>query len=208
MDTQAHSKEHSIEFPLICLQAMHQLRGESQPHPFSFIPVLCSGLHQELHSGRIPGPKSMIVRLARALREWWDAAIARGERVQIIASIDGCHQGPRFDHTYRVTPEVLADTKAWEDELWDLFAAAKFPAFFKFLVKDGNKRYFDGVGAMSLLLLMFGEELSFRRTCYRAEFAARDASAVTFTSGSLALRSVPRDDIEELPLFATREPLT
>ncbi|HSI87161.1 MAG: AmmeMemoRadiSam system protein B [Candidatus Methylacidiphilales bacterium] len=205
MDTQGHNKEHSIEFPLICLQALHRLRHEqpdaSAPRKgsssttakaavapaFSFVPVLCSGLHRELHSGRMPGPKSMVGRLARALRIWLDAAEARGERVHIITSIDGCHQGPRFDHDYDVTPQVLGATKAWENELWSLFAAADFPGFFKFLVKDGNVRYFDGVGAMSLLLMMYGEELRFRRTCYRAAFSSRDHSAVTFSSGWLSL---------------------
>ncbi|PTY02205.1 AmmeMemoRadiSam system protein B [Verrucomicrobia bacterium LW23] len=229
MDTQAHAREHSIEFPLICLQAMRALgacasapplpvtetktrkRGKKaaatvqagsaptaespekpdpppSPHPpFTFIPILCGGLHRELRSGKAPGPRTLLGALARALRGYLDTAAARGERVHIITSIDGCHQGPRFDHDYLVTQEVLADTKEWEEELWGHFSAADFPAFFRFLARDCNERYFDGVGAMSLLLFMFGDKLRYHPACWRASFDPRDASAVSFSSGWLEL---------------------
>jgi len=57
---------------------------------------------------------------------------------------------------------------------------------------EGNDRYFDGVGALALLLAAGnlskhgpgdGSKFTIQRTFYEQWFTERDASAVTFSSG-------------------------
>ena len=53
--------------------------------------------------------------------------------------------------------------------------------------EEGNDRYFDGVGALSLLLVAGNAskrgKVQIERTFYEQWFTERDASAVTFSSG-------------------------
>ncbi len=106
-----------------------------------------------------------------------------GERLRVIVSIDGCHLGPRFQHPFRVTPELLEATAVWEEELWARVARGDAREFLEWMRAEGNDRYFDGVGALALLLAAGGGKLRPRRTYYEQWFTERDASAVTFSSG-------------------------
>ena len=47
---------------------------------------------------------------------------------------------------------------------------------------EGNDRFFDGVGALAMLLAAGGGKFVIQRTCYEQWFTERDASAVTFSS--------------------------
>ncbi|SDT95324.1 hypothetical protein SAMN05444156_1026 [Verrucomicrobium sp. GAS474] len=176
----AHVGEHSIEFPLVLLQALRKLRGIDRP--FSFIPVLCGGMFPEVAAGLPPAPGSSADRLADALRHLL-GTLGPGRKVQVIVSIDGCHIGPRFDHAYRVGPGRLRACAAWEEELWQTVEQGDLAAFFAHLGKDRNARYFDGVGALTLMMKVFGPGLRLRRTHYEQWHTEADASAVTFTSG-------------------------
>lgn len=187
-DPRAHAGEHSIEFSLICLQALRALRGIKEP--FTFVPVLCGGLFHYLETGQLPEAEESLYRLAAALREWWDAAEADGQRVELVVSIDGCHMGPRFGHGYSVDEPCLADCARWEEELWAVAATGDVAAFLRFLQQDGNQRYFDGVGALALVMAMFGQKSAglIQRSGYAQWFEKRDGSAVTFSSASVAHR--------------------
>ncbi|MDE1170213.1 MAG: AmmeMemoRadiSam system protein B [Verrucomicrobium sp.] len=176
-DLEAHVGEHSIEFPLVLLQALRKLRGIERP--FTFLPVLCGGLFPEVAAGKPPGPQSHSARFARAVGE---AAARYGRRLQTIVSIDGCHVGPRFEHPFPVDQKILKDCAVWEELLWRHVEARDLNGFFAHLGQDGNARYFDGVGALTLLMQMPGE-FRLARTHYEQWFAAQDASVVTFTSG-------------------------
>jgi hypothetical protein len=136
----------------------------------------------EVAAGVPPKPGASADRLAAALRGVLDR-LGPGKRVQVIVSIDGCHVGPRFDHDYKVGPRRLKATAAWEEELWQTVERRDLPAFFAHLGKDRNARYFDGVGALTLMMKVFGDDLVLRRTHYEQWHTAADASAVTFTSG-------------------------
>lgn len=183
-DSQAHMKEHSIEFPLICLQTLRELRGITTP--FEFVPVLCGGLFQYIESGTFPPPDAMLYQLAQALREWWDEAQAKGQRVELVVSIDGCHIGPRFGHDYEVNKKILKECSLWEDQLWAIVEQGDLREFLLFLHQDRNARYFDGVGALALVMTMFGGDAKaagIRRSGYAQWFEQSDSSAVTFSSG-------------------------
>lgn len=181
-DPRAHQGEHSIEFSLICLQAMRELRGIREP--FTFVPVLCGGLFQYLQTDLLPDDKSVLFRLGKALRAWWDEAESAGQRVELVVSIDGCHMGPRFGHDYWVDDDRLADCAEWEEQLWQIVESGDLTAFLRFLQQDGNQRYFDGVGALALVMAMFGERSAglIRRSGYAQWLEESDGSVVTFSS--------------------------
>ena len=127
-------------------------------------------------------------RLSRALGNLFQK-FPPGKKLRIIVSIDGCHLGPRFQHPFRVTPALLKATARWEEMLWARAARGDARKFLDWLRDEGNDRYFDGVGALALLLAAGspadGDKLTIQRTCYEQWFTERDASAVTFSSGRI-----------------------
>ncbi len=114
------------------------------------------------------------------------ASEANGQRVEMVVSIDGCHIGPRFDHDFNVDKPFLAGTQTWEELLWSYAEQGDFAGFLQFLYQDHNLRYFDGVGALALVMSMFGKSPKIQRTGYAQWFTNEDHSAVTFSSGKIA----------------------
>jgi len=189
----AHEGEHSIEFPLLWLQALHQLQApdRKEAKPVRFIPLLCGGLHSYVEGFTEWDDLEDFHRLSRAL-----AALLQkhppGEQLRIIVSIDGCHLGPRFDHPFEVSSALLKATEGWEEKLWTSVAGGDAKAFLEWMRDEGNDRYFDGVGALSLLLSAGGladrnRTFTVQRTHYEQWFTERDASAVTFSSGRVLM---------------------
>jgi predicted class III extradiol MEMO1 family dioxygenase len=183
----AHEGEHSIEFPLVWLQALHRLHrtaGKSD-RPVRFVPLLCGGLHHYVDGQAEWDDLAGFHHLASALGELFKK-FPPGEKLRVIVSIDGCHMGPRFQHPFRVTPRLLEATAAWEDALWHQAAPGDARQFLDWLRAEGNLRYFDGVGALGLLLAAgggAGKPFALQRTFYEQWFTERDASVVTFSSG-------------------------
>jgi AmmeMemoRadiSam system protein B len=175
---QAHEGEHSIEFPLLFLQALHRLHPE--PREVRFIPVLCGGLHAYIEGYRQWDDLEEFHQLARALGRLFEEH-PPGEKLRIIVSIDGCHMGPRFQHPFQVTKPLLKATESWERELWKAAEPGDVRQFLDWIRAEGNDRYFDGVGALALL--MAAGKFRFERTYYEQWFTPRDTSVVTFSSG-------------------------
>jgi AmmeMemoRadiSam system protein B len=181
---EAHQGEHSIEFPLLWLQALHRLHPTPGKKPVRFVPLLCGGLHSYVEGLVEWDDLDDFHRLSRAL-----AAVFRehppGGRLRVVVSIDGCHLGPRFRHPFRVTPALLQATAGWESILWACAAKGDARLFLDWFREEGNDRYFDGVGAIALLLAAGWGKGKFllQRTYYEQWFTERDASAVTFSSG-------------------------
>jgi len=175
---EAHEGEHSIEFPLLFLQAIHRLHPE--PREVRFIPILCGGLHAYIEGYRKWDDLEEFRQLARALGRLFEA-YPPGDKLRVIVSIDGCHMGPRFQHPFQVTKPLLAATEIWERELWKVAEPGDARAFLDWVRAEGNDRYFDGVGALALL--MAAGKFHFERTYYEQWFTPRDTSVVTFSSG-------------------------
>jgi MEMO1 family protein len=174
----AHRGEHSIEFPLLFLQAIHQLHPS--PREVRFVPLLCGAMQGFVEGYQKWDDLEEFHALARALKKVF-ATHPPGEKLRVIVSIDGCHLGSRFQHPFKVTPELLKATETWENELWTMAAAGDARLFLDWFRAQGNDRYFDGVGALALL--MAAGSFQIERTYYEQWFTARDASAVTFSSG-------------------------
>jgi predicted class III extradiol MEMO1 family dioxygenase len=174
----AHKGEHSIEFPVLFLQAIHQLHSE--PRDVHFVPILCGGLHHYVYGDQEWDDLADFHALTRTL-----AALFRdhppGGKLRVIVSIDGCHIGPRFQHPFVVTPELLKAVEGWEKELWSVAAPGDVRAFLDWFREQRNDLYFDGVGALALL--MAAGKFHIDRTYYEQWFTPRDKSVVTFSSG-------------------------
>ena len=183
---EAHVGEHSIEFPLLWLQALHQLHpdaGENAP-PVRFIPLLCGGMFKYVEGPTEWDDLPEFHRLSRALGTLFKKH-PPGQNLRIIASIDGCHLGSRFQHPFAVTKALLKATAGWEHLLWAAAANGDAKGFLDWMRTEGNDRYFDGVGALALLLAATGGKATIQRTYYEQWFTERDASAVTFSSGRI-----------------------
>jgi len=174
----SHAGEHSIEFPLVFLQAIHQLHAK--PREVRFLPLLCGGLHAYVEGlvdwDDLTDFHALASSLTRLFQEY-----PPGEALRVIVSIDGCHMGPRFQHPFPVTPGLLKETAAWEKALWAAAAPGEVRPFLDWMRTEGNDRYFDGVGALALL--MAAGAFRVQRTSYEQWFTPRDASVVTFSNG-------------------------
>jgi len=192
---EAHHGEHSIEFALLWLQALHQLHPaqNEKGKPVRFIPLLCGGMHDYVEGVADWDDLTDFHRLSRALADLFKT-LPLGKKLRVIVSIDGCHLGPRFQHPFRVTPPLLKATAGWEEMLWASAAQGDARQFLDWFRDEGNDRYFDGVGALALLLaaggLMENGKFAIQRTFYEQWFTERDASAVTYSSGRV-LGSLP-----------------
>jgi hypothetical protein len=182
--SRAHEGEHSIEFALVWLQALHQLHASpgGKAKPVCFVPLLCGGMHNYIEGLVEWDDLADFHRLSRALAALFQA-VPPGNKLRVIVSIDGCHLGPRFDHPFRVTPALLQATAGWEELLWACAATGDARKFLDWFRNEGNDRYFDGVGALALLLAAGAGKFAIERTYYEQWFTERDASAVTFSSG-------------------------
>jgi hypothetical protein len=178
----AHLGEHSIEFPLLWLQALHALHSEGKNRPVRFIPLLCGGLHAHVEGVHDWDALLDFHHLRQTLAEVLHEQLPDG-RLRIIVSIDGCHMGPRFRHPFQVTSALLKATAGWEELLWGVAAKGDARDFLDWMWNEGNDRYFDGVGALALLLAAGQGKFRLQRTFYEQWFTPNDSSVVTFSSG-------------------------
>ena len=182
LSPEGHEGEHSIEFPLLWLQALHRLHPDGANRPVHFAPLLCGSLHAYVEGFVEWDQLEEFHHLSRALAKNFEKH-PPGEKLRIIVSIDGCHLGPRFQHPFPVTPVLLNVTEKWEEMLWTCAKAGDARAFLDWFRVEGNDRYFDGVGALALLMAAGAGKFAIERTYYEQWFTPQDASAVTFSSG-------------------------
>lgn len=171
--------EHSIEFVVVWLQALQRLMGNG--NNFKILPMLMNGLHESMAEGTPPKDESEIGSLFTAFKK-----LTRGldpQKTCIIASIDGCHVGPRFQHPFAGVESAQKGVQNWENQLWELCRSDKFNEFFQHLSSIQNIFYFDGVGVLTLLLKTFHVRAVIEAGALWYEDA--DKSFVTFTGGSL-----------------------
>lgn len=168
--------EHSLEFALVWLQAVRDLAFPGAR--FEVVPVLLGGLWPHVLAGSPPGPRTHISRLGHALLE----AARACPNTALIASIDGCHVGPRFDHPFSGA-QAREGVQRWEKRLWELCASSTHGAWFQHIARLRNEAYFDGVGVLDLLLRH--DQRQARVLRQRLWFEPQDQSFVTFTGAVL-----------------------
>jgi AmmeMemoRadiSam system protein B len=172
-----YKHEHSLEFVVIWLQALRDLYFPQAR--FKIVPILMGGLFETVLSGKLPGPNHEITRFGKAVAGNFRQHV-KGEAA-IIASIDGCHVGPRFDHDFPANATAQKMVRQWEKELWEFCRSDKLDDFILHLHRVENAFYFDGVGVLTLLLRNFA--LSARRETHELWYEESDQSFVTFSGG-------------------------
>jgi hypothetical protein len=101
----------------------------------------------------------------------------------MVASIDGCHVGPRFQHPFAADKKVQTEVSQWEKKLWTLASSEKLPEFFHHLGANQNNYNFDGVGVLHTLLA--GQNLRSKTNPPVQWYEPSDQSIVSFSRGHL-----------------------
>lgn len=172
--------EHSLEFVAVWLEA---IRRRTFPSARSrALTMLCGGLAEHIAGGEPPGRSDPVTLLGERLAEWLE--VVQGSPTLVIVSIDGCHVGPRFGHRFPVTSPALKAIEGWERELWARCRHDRYEEFFSHLSALGNFFYFDGSGALSLLIRH--QDLYATLSGSESWLEPRDYSVVTFSGGALA----------------------
>lgn len=175
-ETRGFQGEHSIEFVVVWLQALRDLFFPDRS--FTILPVLCGGFQTSVEAGTPPPADSPETLFAQAL-----AQSSEDADTAWVASIDGCHVGPRFQHPFAADPKVRAQVAAWEKKLWSHASSKKLPDFFRHLGGNQNGFYFDGVGVLHTLLA--GKNLRAETQPAVQWHEASDQSIVSFSRGHL-----------------------
>lgn len=175
MEPAGHEGEHSIEFVVVYLQALARMFPEFGG--FTFVPILCGGMHGEIRRGSPEGSRYHAV--ADALR---DTIAADGRRVCVLGSIDGAHVGPRFRHRERVDQELMKQIAVLDSMAWEYVTERNPEKFFEMFLANGNSQHFDGVGVLYLMMRLFGERARCEVVKYAQWFEPADASVVTLAS--------------------------
>jgi hypothetical protein len=175
----SYHSEHSLEYVVIWLQALQQLYFPDKK--FKVLPILLGGLWEDIVSGDPPLEESLFVQQIEAFQNMLHQLDPR--KTCIIASIDGCHVGPRFDHPFPADQNIQLAVTHWENDLWKKTSSDQFPAFWQHLTQVHNGFYFDGVGVLTLLLEAMECKASDIKTVMWHE--EKDQSLVTFSSGLL-----------------------
>lgn len=171
--------EHSLDFAACWLETVRQLAFPERS--FTILPVLCGGLFENLYLNTPPDETDEFYLLGGALAATIQKRPAGS--ALIIASIDGCHVGPRFQHLFGGNSAVRRAVSNWEHNLWSKAQPERFGEFFSHLSALQNMFHFDGVGVLSLLLQHFNYRTRIEKTeCW---FEGSDQSFVTFSTGTM-----------------------
>ena len=175
-ETRGFQGEHSIEFVVIWLQALRDLFFPDRS--FTILPILCGGFQNSVETGQPPTSDSSESLFAHALAE-----TSEDPDTAWVASIDGCHVGPRFQHPFAADSKVRARVATWEKKLWSLASSQTLEPFFQHLSTNQNGFYFDGVGVLHTL--MAGQKLRAETQPAVQWHEPTDQSIVSFSRGHL-----------------------
>ncbi len=181
-ETHGFQGEHSIEFVVIWLQALRDLFFPGRS--FTILPILCGGFQSAVEAGTPPSSNSAETAFARSL-----AKITHESDTAVVASIDGCHVGPRFQHPFAADKKIRAQVAEWEKKLWTFASSKTLPEFFEHLGSNQNAFYFDGVGVLHSLLA--GQNLKAKTYPPIQWHESSDQSIVSFSRGHLLPVSTP-----------------
>jgi predicted class III extradiol MEMO1 family dioxygenase len=177
-EPQAFQGEHSIEFVVIWLQILRDLFFPDRS--FTILPVLCGGLHDFVEKGVPPPGADPAAVFAKALS---GLPGADDPDTAWVASIDGCHVGPRFRHPFDADEKMRRLVASWERHLWSVASTETLPDFFQHLSSNSNGFHFDGVGVLHTLLAGRSLKAEIQPTVHWHD--PSDQSLVSFSRGHL-----------------------
>jgi AmmeMemoRadiSam system protein B len=170
-DEFSHRKEHAIEFQVIFLQ---YLLGERE---FKILPILCNSFHDMILGGVSPMEYPLYRDAIAILKE----QLAPHPSLCLVASADLAHVGPQFGHQETVTPGVLAEVKAQDDQMLGHVTDLQGEEFYRFILSERDQRNICGLPPIYALLHLIqahkGEILD-----YQQWSDPQGKGAVTFAS--------------------------
>ncbi|MCE5228749.1 AmmeMemoRadiSam system protein B [bacterium] len=144
-----HRFEHSVEFAAVGLKYLHR-NGPA----FSILPILCSGLPEELiPDGRPPIERPEIGDFIKALRRLINEYEGR---VCIIASVDLSHVGRKFGDEQGIDDLRMQSVRRQDGEMLERVTAMDPEGFFSDIRRDGNARHVDATTAVYVMLHVLG----------------------------------------------------
>ena len=143
-DDWCHRGEHSIEFQVVWLQALHP---EAR---WTLLPVLCTAF-EYLSGPESPGADPRVAAGIAALR-----AAIRGRRAVVIASVDFSHMGPRFGDDIEMDEALLTRIQEGDRALLAPALAGDAEGFWAAGMADGNERRVDALAAVYTMLAVLG----------------------------------------------------
>jgi AmmeMemoRadiSam system protein B len=181
-DEYLHRGEHSIEFQVVYLKYIAQLRAELRGEPekqFKIVPILVSSFHSSVQSRTLPDQQPAVREFLNVLQEL--VSELDGRRICFIAGVDLAHVGKQFGDREEITPGFLEWVGQEDQLLIDHLARLDAPGFFNEVAKDQDRRRICGFSPLySLIHLLNGNRG--RVLKYSQAFTAETGSAVTFTS--------------------------
>jgi AmmeMemoRadiSam system protein B len=180
-DEYLHCSEHSIEFQVVLLKYVAQLRAmlrRAPERPFKIVPILVSSFHASVLRQVLPEREAAVQQFLSVLRE---QAAKESRQVCFVAGVDLAHVGREFGDQEAITDEFLDWVKTEDLKLIERLAALDAPGFFHEIAKDQDKRKICGFSPLYSLIHLLdgttGEQLK-----YSQAFTRETGSAVTFTS--------------------------
>jgi AmmeMemoRadiSam system protein B len=176
-----HRGEHSLEFQVVFLKYIAQLRAAlagNPERPFKIVPILVSSFHSMILGQTLPECDGAVQTFLSALSE---LARAQKRRVCFVAGVDLAHVGREFGDREPITEDFLKWVEAEDQKLIERLAALDAPGFFQEIAKDQDKRKICGFAPLySLIHLLDGAAANPLK--YSQAYTPETGSAVTFTS--------------------------
>ncbi len=180
-DEYLHRGEHSVEFQVLFLKFIAQMRALMTGEPerqFRIVPILVSSFHSMILGHTPPEPTGPVREFLGGLRE---LAAEETRRVCFVAGVDLAHVGLQFGDSEPVGEDFLKWVEAEDRKLIDRLSALDAPGFFHEIAKDQDKRRICGFSPLySLIHLLDGARGTHLN--YGQAFTPETGSAVTFTS--------------------------
>lgn len=153
-DDIAHRMEHSIEFQLVWLQALHPDAN------FRILPVLCGPIEGTV-GRRSPLADPAVADFIAALRD-----LLKDRDALIIASVDLSHVGPRFGDEVEVNEALATAIREADGTLIAQALSRDAEGFWAHGTHDGNARKVDALSAVYTMLELLGPGEPGRKLAY------------------------------------------
>ncbi|MDH3443911.1 MAG: AmmeMemoRadiSam system protein B, partial [Deltaproteobacteria bacterium] len=180
VDEYLHRGEHSVEFQVLFLKFIAQMRAGMTEEPerqFKIVPILVSSFHSMVLNHTLPEREQPVQEFLSALRE---LAEKETRRVCFVAGVDLAHVGLQFGDNEAAGEDSLKWVEAEDRKLIDRLSALDAPGFFHEVAKDQDKRRICGFSPLySLIHLLDGARGT--PLDYGQAFTPDTGSAVTFT---------------------------
>jgi len=142
IDEQAHRFEHSIEFPVVCLQYLYKSAN------IKIIPILVGSFHEFIYQNTLPSSNERITILTDTLKR---KVYENFKKPLFIASVDFAHVGRKFNDPFDGM-EKIQEVKEFDNKLIEQIKNCNPNGFFEEVIKVQDKYKICGLSPIYSLL--------------------------------------------------------